>query len=77
MFDEYIRVSRTEGVDNQEATNMVTALLDDADAKMPKTKGKTQDIKISEKTESDLCDTLLLSVTSPSRSRQTSFMPWV
>ena len=51
MFNEYIRVSWTEGVDDQEATKMVTGLLDEADAKMPKAKGKTQDIQLSEKTK--------------------------
>ncbi|KAF8159484.1 hypothetical protein B0H34DRAFT_655502 [Crassisporium funariophilum] len=49
MFIEYVRVSRTEGVDDQEATDMVIGLLDDAGVGTPKTKGKSQDIQLSEK----------------------------
>jgi len=51
MFTEYVRISRTEGVDDQESTDVVLELLDDAGAQMPKTKLKAQDIQLSEKTK--------------------------
>lgn len=49
MFNEYVRVSRTEGVDDDEATVMVNELLDKANAVTSKNKGKSQDTQISEK----------------------------
>ncbi|TFK39834.1 hypothetical protein BDQ12DRAFT_513516 [Crucibulum laeve] len=49
MFNEYIRVSRTEGVDDQEATAVVNKLLDDAGAGEVKAKQKSQDMQVSEK----------------------------
>jgi len=56
MFNEYIRVCRTEGVDDKEATEMVIGLLDDAGLAMPKAKGKQQDVQLSEKTKAAAWD---------------------
>ncbi|KAJ3514723.1 hypothetical protein NLJ89_g2214 [Agrocybe chaxingu] len=56
MFIEYVRVSRTEGVDDQESTDMVIALLDEAGAGMPKAKTKAQDVHLSEKTKAAVWD---------------------
>ncbi|KAF9530466.1 hypothetical protein CPB83DRAFT_810873 [Crepidotus variabilis] len=49
MFQEYVRVCRTEGVDDQDSTNMVIELLDEASTGNPKAKTKTQDVQLSEK----------------------------
>lgn len=49
MFNTYIRISRTEGVDDQEATEMVGQILDEAGAGTGKAKGKNQDVHQSEK----------------------------
>lgn len=54
MFNEYVRVSRTEGVDDDEATVMVNDLLDKANAVTPKNKGKSQDTQISEKVKAQV-----------------------
>ena len=49
MFNEYIRVTRTEGVDDKEATAVAVGLLDEAGAIHVKVKGKNQDVSVSEK----------------------------
>jgi hypothetical protein len=49
MFNEYIRVTRTEGVDDKEATAVVVGLLDEAGAVHAKMKGKNQDVSVTEK----------------------------
>ncbi|KAF9454298.1 hypothetical protein P691DRAFT_845153 [Macrolepiota fuliginosa MF-IS2] len=49
MFNEYIRVCRTEGIDDQEATAVVRQILDEAGAGSGKTRGKNQDTQLSEK----------------------------
>ncbi|TFK64107.1 hypothetical protein BDN72DRAFT_963450 [Pluteus cervinus] len=49
MFNEYIRVCRLEGVDDQDATKMVNELLDDAGIGAAKPKPKAQDVSLSEK----------------------------
>ncbi|TFK29687.1 DNA repair protein rad8 [Coprinopsis marcescibilis] len=50
MFNEYIRICRTEGVDDDEATQVVVELLDEAGLGNPKQpKGKIQDQQLSEK----------------------------
>ncbi|KDR80696.1 hypothetical protein GALMADRAFT_241095 [Galerina marginata CBS 339.88] len=51
MFVEYVRVSRTEGVDDQQSTDMVVELLDEAGAGVPKAKAKSQDVQLTEKTK--------------------------
>lgn len=49
MFNEYIRVTRTEGIDDKDSTEMVIKLLDDAGAVHAKVKGKNQDTSLTEK----------------------------
>ncbi|KXN87439.1 Putative SWI/SNF-like matrix-associated actin-dependent [Leucoagaricus sp. SymC.cos] len=49
MFNEYIRVCRTEGVDDQDATEVVRQILDEAGAGSGRTRGKNQDLQLSEK----------------------------
>ncbi len=49
MFNEYVRVTRTEGVDDKDSTDMVVALLDEAGVGLPKAKGKPQEMQLSEK----------------------------
>ncbi len=49
MFNEYIRVCRTEGIDDQEATEAIRQILDEAGAGNGKAKGKNQDVQLSEK----------------------------
>lgn len=56
MFNEYIRVCRTEGVDDQEATEVVRQILDEAGAGSGKTKGKNQDVQLSEKVKAAVWD---------------------
>ena len=51
MFIEYVRVCRTEGIDDKDSTNIVISLLDEADIGMPKAKAKAQDVQLSEKTK--------------------------
>lgn len=51
MFIEYVRVCRTEGLDDRESTDIVISLLDKAEIGMPKAKGKAQDVQLSEKTK--------------------------
>jgi len=51
MFIEYVRISRTEGVDDKESTDIVIELLDQAGAGTPKTKAKAQDVHLNEKTK--------------------------
>ncbi len=51
MFIEYVRVCRTEGVDDKESTDVVIGLLDEAGIGMPKAKGKAQEVQLSEKTK--------------------------
>ncbi|KAF4610679.1 hypothetical protein D9613_006998 [Agrocybe pediades] len=51
MFVEYVRICRTEGVDDQESTDTVIELLDQAGAGAPKAKAKSQDVHLSEKTK--------------------------
>ncbi|KAF8906255.1 hypothetical protein CPB84DRAFT_1770364 [Gymnopilus junonius] len=49
MFIEYVRISRTEGVDDKDATDMVVELLDEAGTGTPKAKAKQQEISLSNK----------------------------
>ncbi|KAF8630124.1 hypothetical protein AX15_003081 [Amanita polypyramis BW_CC] len=49
MFNEYIRVTRIEGIDDKDATKLVIKLLDDAGAVHTKAKGKNQDTNLTEK----------------------------
>lgn len=49
MFNEYVRVTRTEGVDDKDSTDMVVALLDESGVGLPKAKGKPQETQLSEK----------------------------
>ncbi|KAK2463557.1 hypothetical protein APHAL10511_004308 [Amanita phalloides] len=49
MFSEYIRVTRNEGVDDKEASEMVVELLDEAGAIQTKAKGKNQETSLTEK----------------------------
>lgn len=49
MFSEYVRVSRTEGADDKEATTMVNELLDQAGVGPYKVKAKNQEVSLSEK----------------------------
>lgn len=51
MFIEYVRISRTEGVDDKDSTERVVKLLDEAGAGTPKAKAKAQDVTLSEKTK--------------------------
>jgi hypothetical protein len=51
MFTEYVRVCRTEGVDDKESTDIVIGLLDDAGVGVPKAKAKAQDVQLPEKTK--------------------------
>ena len=51
LFIEYVRVTRGEGVDDKESTDIVVRLLDEADVGVPKSKGKSQDVSLSEKTK--------------------------
>ncbi|KAF8967596.1 hypothetical protein BDZ97DRAFT_1903203 [Flammula alnicola] len=51
MFIEYVRITRTEGIDDKESTDMVVELLDEAGVGVPKTKAKAQDVQLSEKTK--------------------------
>jgi hypothetical protein len=51
MFIEYVRVCRTEGVDDKQSTDMVIDLLEEAGVGAPKTKTKSQDLQLSEKTK--------------------------
>ncbi|KIL69305.1 hypothetical protein M378DRAFT_190475 [Amanita muscaria Koide BX008] len=53
MFSEYIRVTRTEGVDDKDATELVVELLDEAGASNTKAKGKNQDVNLSEKVKEE------------------------
>ncbi|PFH51813.1 hypothetical protein AMATHDRAFT_141817 [Amanita thiersii Skay4041] len=48
MFNEYIRVTRTEGVDDKDATEIVVGLLDEVGAVHNKIKGKNQDVNLTE-----------------------------
>lgn len=49
MFTEYVRVCRTEGVDDKESTDMAISLLDEAGVGASKAKAKAQDVQLSEK----------------------------
>ncbi|KAF8637647.1 hypothetical protein AX17_002715 [Amanita inopinata Kibby_2008] len=49
MFNEYIRVTRMEGVDDKDATELIVGLLDEADATHAKAKGKNRDVNLTEK----------------------------
>jgi len=49
MFTEYIRICRTEGVDDQEATEVTRQILDEVGARSVKVKGKNQDVQLTEK----------------------------
>ncbi|KAF5361779.1 hypothetical protein D9756_002318 [Leucocoprinus leucothites] len=49
MFNEYVRVCRTEGVDDQEATEITKQILDEAGAATVKARGRNQDVQLSEK----------------------------
>lgn len=49
MFHEWIRVSRTEGVDDKEASTMVIDLLDEAGVGIVKARSKNQDANLTEK----------------------------
>lgn len=48
MFLEWIRVCRTEGVDDADATSTINSLIDQADAPNVKAKPRKDDISISE-----------------------------
>ncbi|KAF8892236.1 hypothetical protein BD779DRAFT_1511770 [Infundibulicybe gibba] len=56
MFHEWIRVCRSEGVDDKEATEMVITLLDQAGVGVIKPRGKAQDVKLTEKTKALVWD---------------------
>jgi hypothetical protein len=43
MFNEWVRICRTEGVDDEEATKVVNELLDEAGLGTPKARSKQQD----------------------------------
>ncbi|KAJ2934887.1 hypothetical protein H1R20_g2299, partial [Candolleomyces eurysporus] len=52
MFNEWVRICRTEGVDDEEATKVVNELLDEAGLGIPKARGKQQDnSSLTEKTK--------------------------
>ncbi|PBK69223.1 hypothetical protein ARMSODRAFT_913635 [Armillaria solidipes] len=54
MFHEWIRVCRSEGVDDKEATEMVIELLDEAGVGAVKGKAKREDVNLSEKTKAQV-----------------------
>ncbi|KAG7445040.1 uncharacterized protein BT62DRAFT_1007412 [Guyanagaster necrorhizus] len=54
MFHEWIRVCRSEGVDDKEATEMVIELLDEAGVGVVKGKAKREDVNLSEKTKAQV-----------------------
>lgn len=54
MFNEWVRVVRTEGVDDSDATTMISALLDEADIGAAKAKPKAQDIHLTEKVKAQV-----------------------
>ncbi|KAF9006107.1 hypothetical protein BDQ17DRAFT_1352752 [Cyathus striatus] len=56
MFNEYIRVTRTEGVDDHDATTIANGLLDIANAGNGKAKGKGQDTSLTEKVKAAVWD---------------------
>jgi hypothetical protein len=53
MFNEYIRVTRTEGIDDKDATEVIVELLDEAGAFHSKVKAKNQDVNLSEKVKAE------------------------
>jgi len=51
FFIEYVRISRNEGVEDKEATDVVVGLLDEAGAPRPKEKRPDKALQLSEKTK--------------------------
>lgn len=56
MFNEYIRVCRTEGVDDEDATQAIRQILDEAGASSGKARNKHQDVQLSEKVKAAVWD---------------------
>ncbi|KAF7770424.1 hypothetical protein Agabi119p4_6398 [Agaricus bisporus var. burnettii] len=56
MFNEYIRVCRTEGVDDQDGSETIRDILDEAGASKGKAKGRNQDVQLPEKVKAAVWD---------------------
>jgi hypothetical protein len=54
MFHEYVRVSRTEGVGDKDASAVVNSLLDEAGVGTSKAKGKKDELQLSEKVKAQV-----------------------